>query len=259
MLNEITIFPGKDKHGFRENFDKISLRPGEILSIVGPTGSGKTAFINDIELLAQGDTSTGRMVYVNNEPPDENLRFNPSKKPIIMITQNTKCFADLPVGEFLRIHAQARNIRKPNIVETTIELANKFTGEKIDEFMKVTTLSGGQTRSLIIADAITIGASPVILLDEVENAGIFKHEVVNLIKETGKMIIFVTHDPVIALLTGKRIIMENGAVKKILIQDHEERSAVGTLMEIDKRLSNVREHLREGNPITENLLGVNFV
>lgn len=259
MLNEITIFPGRDKHGTLENFDQISLRPGEIISIVGPTGSGKTAFINDIELIAQRDTSTGRLVYINNEPPDDNLRFNPSKKPIIMITQNTKCFADLSVGEFLRIHAQARNIQKHDTIETTIDLANKFTGEKINAGMKVTTLSGGQTRSLIIADAIVIGASPVILLDEVENAGIFKHEVVNLIRETGKIIIFVTHDPVIALLTGTRIIMENGAVKKILKQDHEELSAVGTLIELDKRLSVVREQLREGNFITDSLLGVSFV
>ena len=259
MLNEITIFPGRDKHGMLENFDQISLKPGEIISIVGPTGSGKTAFINDIELIAQRDTSTGRLVYINNEPPDDNLRFNPSKKPIIMITQNTKCFADLSVGEFLRIHAQARNIQKHDTIETTIDLANKFTGEKINTDMKVTTLSGGQTRSLIIADAIVIGASPVILLDEVENAGIFKHEVVNLIRETGKIIIFVTHDPVIALLTSTRIIMENGAVKKILKQDHEELSAVGTLIELDKRLSIVREQLREGNFITDSLLGVSFV
>lgn len=258
MLQEITIFPGKNKYGVQESFEKISLKPGEIISIVGPTGSGKTAFINDIELLAQQDTATGRVVHVNNKCPDENLRYNPSQKPIIMITQNTKCFADLPVDEFLRIHAQARNIKELDVIETTIALANKFTGEKIHRDMKVTTLSGGQTRSLMIADAITIGASPVILLDEVENAGIFKHEVVNLIRESGKIIIFVTHDPVIALLTHKRIIMEGGGVKSILTKDHQELPAVDTLIELDKRLSHVREHLREGKYITNSLLGVHF-
>lgn len=258
MLHEITIFPGKNKNGVKENFDQISLKPGEIISIVGPTGSGKTAFINDIELLAQEDTATGRVIHVNNAIPEEGLRYNPSQKPIIMITQNTKCFADLPVSEFLQIHAQARNIQDPNIIETTVTLANKFTGEKISADMKVTTLSGGQTRSLMIADAITIGASPVILLDEVENAGIFKHEVVNLIRQSGKIIIFVTHDPVIALLTNKRIIMEGGGVKTILTQDDNELPAVDTLIELDKRLSNVREHLREGKYITNNLLGVRF-
>jgi len=59
MIKEITILPGKDKNDHKENFDQITLKAGETISIVGPTGSGKTAFITDIELLAQGDTSTG--------------------------------------------------------------------------------------------------------------------------------------------------------------------------------------------------------
>jgi len=37
----------------------------------------------------------------------------------------------------------------------------------------MTQLSGGQIRSLMVADAILISNTPIILLDEVENAGIF--------------------------------------------------------------------------------------
>jgi ABC-type lipoprotein export system ATPase subunit len=132
-----------------------------------------------------------------------------------MITQNTKCFADLSVVEFLKIHARARKIKSKQVINRTIELANKFTGEKIKPDHRVTILSGGQTRSLLIADAMLIGAAPIILLDEIENAAIFKQEVIELIRNTSKMVIFVTHDPVIALLTKKRLIMENGAVNLI--------------------------------------------
>lgn len=258
MIKEITILPGEDKGGKKEGFEGITLVAGETISIVGPTGSGKTAFITDIELLAQGDTSTKRHILINKKAPPEDMRYNPALKPIAMITQNTKCFADLNTREFLQIHARARKIRDKNIIEQSIDLANKFTGEKIHYANKVTALSGGQTRALLIADAILVGAAPIILLDEIENAGIFKQEVINIIRSSSKIIIFVTHDPVIALLTKKRLIMENGGVKKILLQNDSETKAVKNLIELDKRMGIIRENLRAGYEITKDLLNVSF-
>ena len=258
MIKEITVLPGLDKAGMRESFSHITLTAGETVSIVGPTGSGKTAFITDIELLAQEDTSTKRRVLINGEVPDDEVRSNPSLKPIAMITQNTKCFADLSTEEFLKIHARARGIKNKKVIEDTIELANKFTGEKIKKESRVTVLSGGQTRSLLVADAILIGAAPVILLDEIENAGIFKQEVVRIIQDTGKIIVFVTHDPVIALLTKKRIIMQNGAVKKVIFRSDQEIKAAHNLMEFDKKVGIIREKLRAGNMITKESFAANF-
>ncbi|MDD4146200.1 MAG: ATP-binding cassette domain-containing protein [Clostridia bacterium] len=258
MIKEITILPGKDKNENKEIFDQITLKAGETISIVGPTGSGKTAFITDIELLAQGDTSTGRYILINGESPTDERRYDPAQKPIAMITQNTKCFADLSVEEFFNIHARARKISKKQIVTDTLELANKFTGEKIKPHHKVTILSGGQTRSLLIADALLIGAAPIILLDEIENAGIFKQEVIEIIRSTSKIIIFVTHDPVIALLTKKRLIMGNGAVKKILCQNEAESGAAQNLLKFDQKMGVIRENLRAGYEITQELVSANF-
>ena len=42
IIKEITVLPGKNRSGETENFDEIIIRPGDTLSIVGPTGSGKT-------------------------------------------------------------------------------------------------------------------------------------------------------------------------------------------------------------------------
>lgn len=254
MIKEITVLSGRDKAGLKENFDSVFLRAGETVSIVGPTGSGKTAFITDIELLAQEDTATKRRVLVNGSPPSDELRYNPALKPIAMITQNTKCFVDLTTEEFLRLHARARKLSGNGVVTDTICLANNFTGEKISKDSRVTELSGGQTRALLIADAIIIGAAPVILLDEIENAGIFKQEVIKMIEKKGKIIVFVTHDPAIALLTGKRIIMENGAVKKVLYQDEAESHAAQVLLNLDMQVGVIRESLRAGRVITSELL-----
>ncbi len=251
MIREITVLPGRTKDGRPELFERLDLRVGEIISIVGPTGSGKTAFITDIELLAQGDTSTGRRVLVDGQPPPEDLRYDPAAKPVSMITQNTKCFTDLPVAEFLAIHARARRLTERGLVEETIELANQFTGEKITGEMRVTTLSGGQTRSLMVADALRISAAPVVLLDEIENAGIFKQEVVEVIRASGRIVVFVTHDPVIAILASKRVILANGGVVRILERDARELPAAEALLAIDNRLVSVREKLRAGETLCD--------
>ena len=259
MLRNITILAGVNKAGVKEKFSEITLKAGETISIVGPTGSGKTAFINDIELLAQGDTATKRRIVINDKIPGDEVRYNPDMKPIAMITQNTKCFTDLTVEEFLLIHARARRINSGELINDTINLANNFTGEKIHKKDRVTTLSGGQTRAFLIADAILIGAAPIILLDEIENAGIFKQEVIKIIRDTGRIIIFVTHDPVIALSTKRRIVMDNGAVKKIIAQNEVERSAADSLVELDQMLGVIREELRAGNLITEKLASYKIV
>ncbi len=80
-IEEITVLSGKNRAGGEpENFDEIIIRPGDTLSIVGPTGSGKSAFITDIEIFARNDTATGRTILVNGaHPPPEDYIRDPAK------------------------------------------------------------------------------------------------------------------------------------------------------------------------------------
>lgn len=249
-ITSLTILPGTTRDGRKEHFDELTIRPGDTISIVGPTGSGKTALINDIEIFAQRDTVTGRKILINGSEPDEMIIRDPAKKPIAMITQNTKCLADLNVGEFLTMHIRSRKLTSDGILEKTIAMANEFTGEKIAAGMRMSALSGGQTRSLFIADAVVISSTPVILLDEVENAGIFKERVIEILRHEQKAILFVTHDPYVALLTDKRIIMRNGAVQNILTPNGTEQNALTKIAEMDGLMTKLRERIRAGELLT---------
>lgn len=253
QVDTITILPGRNKQGSTELYERIEIRIGDMISIVGPTGSGKSALINDIEVFAQGDTNTWRRILVNGEPPSDEMVRNPAKKPITLISQNTRCIADLKVSEFLTFHMHARDIQDQTVMMATINLANEFTGEKIHPGYRMTGLSGGQTRSLLIADALIIGNTPILLLDEVENAGIFKERVISKLKEYKKSVLLVTHDPFLALSSDKRIIMKNGAVEDIIQTNGKESGLIAELSRIENYLSDLRERIRIGETFPDEI------
>ncbi|MEN6451871.1 MAG: ATP-binding cassette domain-containing protein [Thermoguttaceae bacterium] len=249
MIRSISILGGHGRRGSPDSFDRVDLQMGQVVSIVGPTGSGKTTLINDIELFADGDTPSGRRVLINDKPAPVEYRYNPAKNPIALITQHTTFLSDLPVRQFLLTHSRVRTggSESPEMMMQAIEFANKLTGEPIDLDNRMTELSGGQTRALLIADATVICSTPVVLLDEVENAGIHRTRAVQLLREFRKIFIFVTHDPRIALLSDFRIVMQGGRVTQVLSTSEEERGVSAHVNRLDDALSALREKLRMGH------------
>jgi ABC-type lipoprotein export system ATPase subunit len=260
VIETITILGGHGKTGEAEPVERLDLQMGNVASIVGPTGSGKTTLINDIEMFADRDTPSGRTVLINGEVAPEEYRHDPSRNPIALITQHTTFLSDLPVGEFLETHARVRagkDRRPEHMIEDTIAFANQLTGEAVGLDVRMTELSGGQTRALLIADATIICDTPIVLLDEVENAGINRTRALELLRQQRKIFIFVTHDPRIALLSDFRIVISEGRIMKLLGTNPEERELAGSVSRIDDVLSSLREKLRLGNVLSgDELQGV---
>jgi ABC-type lipoprotein export system ATPase subunit len=249
MVESITIIGGKGKNGVVEPVEKLKLKMGDVVSIVGPTGSGKTTLINDLELFAFGNTPTGRRILINDALPAAEYRNDPSCNPIALITQHTTFLSDLPVAEFLQTHARIRNKdgkEGDRIVEETLDFANQLTGEAIALDNRMTELSGGQTRALLIADATIICNTPIVLLDEVENAGIHRTKALELLRRYRKIFIFVTHDPRIALLSDYRIVMNKGMITAVLHTNDQEQRLSSKVTRLDDLLTGLREKIRLG-------------
>ncbi|MGA3084457.1 MAG: ATP-binding cassette domain-containing protein [Thermodesulfobacteriota bacterium] len=255
-IDSIKIIGGFDKSGARESVEEVVFRMGDIASIVGPTGCGKTTLINDIELFANGDTPSGRKLLINDLPVSSDEAISEKHDhPIALISQHTNFLSDLPVQHFLEIHAGVRQHQSiASVVHETLEFANKLTGEPLIKESPMTELSGGQTRALLIADAVIIGNAPIILLDEIENAGIHRTRALELLKKYEKIFIFVTHDPRIALLSDFRIVMENGAMTKIIISDGDEKVVAKEISKLDDVLLHFRMRIRRGEQLTSNEL-----
>jgi ABC-type lipoprotein export system ATPase subunit len=250
-IDSISVMGGRDKAGWPEGFT-LTVRPGEVVCIVGPTGSGKSRFLADIEWLAQGDTPTGRRVLVNGKPPEPGLRFAIDRKLVAQLSQNMNFVMDLTAEEFVTMHAESRMIDDvTGVTRTIIDLANDLAGEKFAPCTPVTALSGGQSRALMIADTSCLSTSPIVLIDEIENAGIDRKRAVRTLVDRRKIVLMATHDPILALMGDRRLVFRNGGIGRIIETSERERAKLSLFEEMDARLGAVRNALRNGEMIED--------
>ena len=248
-VRELTLIGGRDKSGRAEDV-LLTLRAGEVVCIVGPTGSGKSRLLADIECLAQADTPTGRQVLVDGAAPDAEVRDALDRKLVAQLSQNMNFVVDLTVRDFITMHARCRMVDAPEEkAAEVIACANDLTGEKFSPDVSVTQLSGGQTRALMIADAALLSASPVVLIDEIENAGVDRKRALDLLVSGEKIVLISTHDPLLALRGQRRVVIRNGGIAEVLTTTEAERANLASIEAIDGVVMQVRERLRQGQRI----------
>lgn len=249
-LTEITILGGFDKNNRKEQHD-LTLRPGEITAVVGPTGSGKSRLLGDIECLAQGDTPTGRRILINGQVPDEAKRLSGDQQLVAQLSQNMNFVMDLSVREFLEMHASSRLVQnKQERIEQVFTMATALAGEPFRWSTPITALSGGQSRALMIADVACLSNSPIVLIDEIENAGVDRQKALELLVEKDKIVLLATHDPLLALSAHKRLIIQNGGIAEIITTSVQEQHSLQQLGLLDKQLTTLRHQIRSGQRIS---------
>ncbi len=243
-MQQITILPGRGKDGRSEAFSSLTLNRGELYTIVGNTGSGKSRFIKDIEQLAYGDSVTGRRVLLDGDSVSASERQCLSTRLVAHLGQNMRFVLDASVEEFLWLHAECRACAiEPAEV---LALANQITPEAIAFDQSLNQLSGGQSRALMIADIALICDSPIVLIDEIENAGIDKERALGLLQSKEKLVLVVTHDPHTALMAKQRIVLSGGAVSAVVERSVEEVALYETLGEAYREQRQYQSQLRKG-------------
>jgi len=247
VIKSLTLVAGHNKSKEVENFGEFTVNASEIIAIVGPTGSGKSRLLADIEWTADRDTPTKRQIKINGVVPDKKWRFASSNKLVAQLSQNMNFVMDLTVGEFIELHASSRMIEGIEEISVRIlDQANHLAGEGFTMETPITSLSGGQSRALMIADTAILSHSPIVLIDEIENAGIDRKKALELLVSEEKIVLIATHDPILALMADKRIIIKNGGIADIIVTTEDEKAMLGELEKVDNYIQAKRTELRSG-------------
>ncbi len=247
-MKTITVYPGRDKNGTPEKYEKLTMRCGEMYTIVGNTGAGKSRLIKDIEQLAAGDSPTGRRVELDGRSLDGEERQKASMELVAHLGQSMRFVLDISVGEFLELHGRCRG--REVAVEQVLSLTNEMTAEPVRAQQNLNLISGGQARSLMIADVALVCDSPIVLADEIENAGIDKERALQALCGRDKLVLVVTHDPHTALMAPKRLVLENGGVAAVIERSPGEETLYEELSRQYKRSRQLQQMLRSGLELT---------
>lgn len=244
MVEHIRIMAGNDKTGQPEAVPGLDLKPGQSLALVGPTGSGKSELLSDIEQLANADTRSRRRVLINGKVQEE-----PVNGLVATLSQKTNFVMDASVREFILMHAESRGRDGSALCDPLLRTANTLCGEPIRGDMPLQVLSGGQSRALMIADIALLSDAPVVLIDEIENAGIDKFKAMQTLAGRQKIVISATHDPVLMLMNDARLVMRNGGMHLRIPSSPDEQECADLLRRMDQSLLNARDILRAGRTL----------
>ena len=212
----------------------LDIYPGEVVSVIGSSGSGKSTMIRCINRLEE--PSSGEIYFEGQNIIDKNVNINKVREELGMCFQSFNLFNNKTVlGNCTLALIKIKKINKEEAERIAKEELTKVgIGEEFYN-KKVSTLSGGQKQRIAIARALCMKPK-VLLFDEPTSAldPEMVGEVLNVMKELahqGMTMIVVTHEMKFALDVSDRvifldngIILEQGAPQEILLNPKEART-----------------------------------
>jgi ABC-type lipoprotein export system ATPase subunit len=225
-MNKILIETVKVKKTYQHFSGKITLfnnlnlkiKQGDLVALVGPSGSGKSSLLH---LLALLDEPTSGEIKINDiltrkitdEKKDETRRKN-----ISIIFQDNNLLNDFSAIE---------NVMMPLIIKGENEMNAKKEAQKILKAVKIfdraqhfpNELSGGEQQRVAIARALIAGTNLILAdeptgnLDYKTSKEIFSYFL--KLKKLKKTIIFATHNRELANRADYKLFISNGDIKRV--------------------------------------------
>jgi len=193
----------------------LSVREGEILTLLGPSGCGKTT---TLRLIAGLERPDGGDVRLNGESMSGSPFVAPEERGVGVVFQEFALFPHLTARE--------------NVAFGLKDRPNDEVEERVDELLELVDLagqgdsypnqlSGGQQQRIALARSLA-PEPDILLLDEpfsnldVDLRVEMREEVREIIKRTGVTAVSVTHDQEEALSISDRVaVMTDGRIEQV--------------------------------------------
>ena len=200
-----------------QNFS-FKVKEGELVALVGPSGSGKSSLLHLLALL--DDPSKGKILINKQETKNlsETQKDELRRKYVSIIFQDNNLLTDFTALE---------NVMMPLIIKGIEKKIIKDKAKKILKDVRIynrlnhfpNELSGGEQQRVAIARAL-ISETKLILADEPTGNLDFKtsKEIFSLflkLKKLKKTIIFATHNRELANRADYKLFISDGNIKRV--------------------------------------------
>lgn len=211
----------------------IKVKKGEIISVIGSSGSGKSTMLRCINLLEE--KSGGEILFHGKNIAEKNFNLCEYRAKVSMVFQQFNLFNNMTALENC-VRPQISVLKRKRDEAAEIAISNlEKVGMAAYRNAKPNQLSGGQKQRVAIARALC--ANPeVILFDEPTSAldPEMVGDVLNVINDlanSGLTMIIVTHEMAFARDISSRVIFmddgyicEEGTPKKLFYSPDEKRT-----------------------------------
>ena len=196
----------------------LSMREGELVSLLGPSGCGKTTTLRMIAGFITPSDGTieldGRVI----SSPQSSLP--PEKRQMSMIFQSYAIWPNMTVEENV---AFGLKLQKTPAAEAKTRLDNILDVVKLKALRDryPSELSGGQQQRVALARAIVVNPSVLLLDEPLSNLDAnlreeMRYEIRRLHDEFRMTMVYVTHDQAEAMVTSDRIaVMNKGRIEQL--------------------------------------------
>lgn len=199
----------------------FSLEKGEVMSIIGPSGGGKTTLLRCLNFLEKADAGkilvNGRLVYDgkdNTKKSDEAIRQN--RLHFGLVFQSFNLFPQYNVYENVTLAPKLLGEMPPDEIDSRARALIERVGlaDKINNYP--CQLSGGQQQRVAIARALILNPEilcfdePTSALDPELTGEVLK--VIKGLRDEGRTMIIVTHEMEFAKRVSDKVLFIHGGV-----------------------------------------------
>ena len=173
------------------------IRRGEVVSIIGPSGGGKSTFLRCLNLLETPDG--GQILFKGQDITDKKLNISQYRQSIGMVFQHFNLWSHMTVLEnVMEAPIQVLGLSKQEARDRAVKYLAKVGIDERQQAKYPVHLSGGQQQRVSIARALAMEPE-VLLFDEPTSAldPELVGEVLRIMQqlaEEGKTMVVVTHE-----------------------------------------------------------------
>ena len=255
MLAEIRLLDVGKSFGEKEVLKgiDITIKEGELISLLGPSGCGKTTLLKIIAGLEEPDK--GKILFEGRDV----TKVEASKRNAIIVFQDYRLFPHMTVFENIEFGLKVRNIDKVakyKLVNEMLELVQL----KGLEHNYPSQISGGQKQRVALARALVVKPGVILLDEPFSNLDTTLREsmrefVLKLHKELKFTAILVTHDKEEAFMMANRVaVLINGELQQFDTPENiYRRPETKTLADFIGEANYIKGNVRNG--VFESCLG----